>query len=110
MESPMPTQAEIEALDRLFKIAKDGTADSRRVADFLLTWWDAGRNGGFDLTAMWSLDEEIRRDLVIAFDLIGREHSYPDDWGYVPGIREVIQRWRPEWVAEVNARYSLSRG
>ncbi len=53
---------------------------------------------------MWSLDAPISRDLVIAFDVIGREKSYPDDWGYGPGIREVIQQWRPEWVEGVDAR------
>jgi hypothetical protein len=38
------------ALARLIKIAKGDTGQSRRVADFLLAWWNAGSCGSFDLT------------------------------------------------------------
>lgn len=43
-------QAEREALERLIAHAKRDTGQSRRVADFLLSWWNCGRCGGFDLT------------------------------------------------------------
>jgi len=38
------------ALDRLIQIAKGGTGQSRKVANFLLAWWNAEACGGFDLT------------------------------------------------------------
>jgi hypothetical protein len=99
----MPTQSETEVLDRLFDIAKGGTAQSRRVADFLLTWWDAGRNGGFDLTAMWSLDEDVCKDLITAFGFIGRNPCYPQELGYTGALREVVEEWRPEWAADFDS-------
>ncbi len=38
------------AFHRLVAIAQRDTGQSRRVADFLLAWWNAGECGGFDLT------------------------------------------------------------
>ncbi|QOT82185.1 hypothetical protein [Cupriavidus basilensis] len=32
---------------------------ARRVADFLLAWWNAGECSGFDLTNLWQLDDEL---------------------------------------------------
>jgi hypothetical protein len=90
----MPSPTEIEALDRLFEIARTDTHQARRVADFLLAWWNAGRDGGFDLTSLWNLDETICRDLTTVFDLISRTRSYPDAWGYDRAIRELVEQWR----------------
>lgn len=36
-----PTDAERDALVRLLKIGRSDTGQSRRVADFLLAWWNA---------------------------------------------------------------------
>jgi len=47
------------ALERLLAIALQGTGQSRRVADFLLAWWNARQCGGFDLTTMWGCDSAI---------------------------------------------------
>jgi hypothetical protein len=103
MEFPMPTPAEIEVLDRLFRIARTDTHQARRVADFLLAWWNAGRDRGFDLTSLWNLDETICHDLTIAFELISRTRSYPDAWGYDRVIRELVEQWRsPAGVLTTN--------
>jgi hypothetical protein len=41
--------AALAALDRLLAIAQADTGQSRRVANFLLAWWNAGECGGFHL-------------------------------------------------------------
>lgn len=69
------------ALERLIKIAQGDTGQSRRVADFLLAWWNAGDCGSFDLTNL------------------SRVHSYPDALGYEAPLRRIVEEWRPELVA-----------
>jgi hypothetical protein len=41
-------QPAYEALMRLFAIARGDTDQSRRVADFLLAWYNAAENGAWD--------------------------------------------------------------
>lgn len=38
-------EPEKSALERLITIAQRDTGQSRRVADFLLAWWNAGQCG-----------------------------------------------------------------
>jgi hypothetical protein len=90
----MPTPHENDALDRLFQIASRDTHQSRRVADFLLAWWNAGRDGGFDLTSLWNLDASICEDLSIVFNLVATTRSYPDAFGYDAAIRGLVEQWR----------------
>lgn len=53
------SEKERAALERLIGHAKRDSGQSRRVADFLLAWWNAGSCGGFDLTTAWGCDDEI---------------------------------------------------
>lgn len=50
---------EHEALLRLLAIAASDTGQSRRVADFLLAWWNSRSCGGFDITTAWGVDSAI---------------------------------------------------
>ena len=52
---------DLDALNRLLTIAKGNAGQSRFVANFLLAWWNAGRDGGFDLTYLWNVDVEDSR-------------------------------------------------
>lgn len=83
-----------EALKRLFQIARSDTHQSKRVADFLLAWWNAESNGGFDLTSLWNLDTAICDDLEIVFHLIASSRSYPDAFGYEKAICDLVRQWR----------------
>lgn len=83
------------ALDRLCSIAAGDTSQSRRVADFLLAWWNAGECGGFDLTTLWGVDAPIAADMVSVFALIARVHSYPDTLGYSQQFQNIVAAWRP---------------
>ncbi|ANN80906.1 hypothetical protein BAU07_26390 (plasmid) [Bordetella flabilis] len=96
-ETP-PTEEERTALLRLVKHAQGNTGQSRRVADFLLAWWDAGRCGGFDMTNLWGIDRAIARDIVTVFGLIARLAKYPDhiDQALEAEFQAISKTWGPD--------------
>lgn len=94
-----PTTAEHEAIVRLWRIAKTDTGQARRVANFLLAWWNAEENGGFDLTDLWNVDDVTARDMVTVFAMVARVHSYPDTLGYDELIKDVLGQWKPQTQA-----------
>jgi hypothetical protein len=87
---------EREALERLIGIAQGYTGQSRRVADFLLSWWNASECGAFDITTMWGVDEAIGNDMVTVFGFIARVSQYPDTLGYKEQFQVIVRNWRPE--------------
>lgn len=91
-------QQEVDALDRLIRIAKSDTGQSRRVADFLLAWWNAANCGGFDLTNLWNVDADIAIDMQTVFGLVARIHAYPDSIGLKKDFEKIIAQWRPELI------------
>jgi hypothetical protein len=92
------TGVEHSALTRLLQIASGDTGQSRRCADFLLAWWNAGQCGGFDLTSLWGLDDSICNDMHVVFGYIARAQHYPDTLGLGPEFEAVVRMWRPELV------------
>lgn len=90
--SPDPTDAECRALVRLFEIAKADTGQSRKIADFLLAWWNAADNGGWDPMDLWSLDAAISQDVMTVVGLFPRAH--PDGLGHDEDFYEVWRLWR----------------
>lgn len=90
------TAEEVTALERLIAHARQDSGQSRRVADFLLAWWNSGSCGAFDLTSLWSLDATIVADMTTVFGLIGRIHHYPDSLGYESEFKAIVLAWRPE--------------
>ncbi|MDN4572012.1 hypothetical protein DBB29_00755 [Pandoraea cepalis] len=86
---------ELEALTRLLKHALSDTGQSRRVANFLLAWWNATNCGGFDIADTWALDDEIVDDVITVFRLATRG-NYPDTLGFGPRFEEVVALWRPD--------------
>ncbi|HUB10332.1 MAG TPA: hypothetical protein VMB34_00120 [Acetobacteraceae bacterium] len=91
--------AALAALDRLVAIAESDTGQSRRVANFLLAWWNAGDCGGFDLTNLWMLDRAIAEDILTVMWLIAVKHEYPSAYGRGPQFQELVAAWRPGLVA-----------
>jgi len=88
----------IEALARLIHIAMSDTGQSRRVASFLLSWWNATSCGGFDLADFWSVDAEIADDMLLVIGLIRQTRAYPDTLGTeIHGqFKALVSLWRPE--------------
>jgi hypothetical protein len=93
-----PSTDEIEAIERLLRIAQSDTGQSRLVADFLLAWWNAGTCGGFDITATWGLDGAVVEDLLKILRLAARSNSYPDAFGYRDQFEASVRSWRPQLV------------
>ncbi len=90
----------LAALDRLIEVAKSDTGQSRKVADFLLAWWNAGDCGGFDLTTLWQVDKAIADDMITVCQLIARVQAYPDSLGYKPVFQKIVREWRSEKVED----------
>lgn len=86
------------ALERLIEIALGNTGQCRRVANFLLAWWNAEECGGFDLTDIWNVDLEIAADMLTVFSLVDARHSYPDTLGYGEQFKQIVAAWRPTLV------------
>lgn len=84
-----------DAVVRLIEIAMRDTGQSKRVADFLLAWYNAEENGGWDPTDLWSLDESIRGDMLTVLELMRfREGKYPNDMGFEREIQLIWRFWR----------------
>jgi hypothetical protein len=93
------TPAEKRALENLLQHAQRDTGQSRRIADFLLAWWNAGQCGSYDLTTAWGLDD-LMEDVCVVFRLASRAHSYPDTLGDGPQFEAVVRAWRPELITD----------
>jgi hypothetical protein len=89
------TAAEREALERLIKHAFGDTGQCRIIADFLLSWWNGGTCGKFDLVDLWGLDEKLQRDVILVIALALRLRVYPDNLGYEPQFVRLVHEWRP---------------
>ncbi len=92
------------ALERLIAHAQRETGQSRRVADFLLAWWNAGQCGGFDFTTMWGCDDDITDDMARVFHWVAGNNVYPDTLGYGKAFEAIVTIWRPELVDVVPSR------
>ena len=95
-DASIDVPADVMALERLIKIAKADTGQSRRVADFLLAWWNSGSCGAFDLTNLWAVDAAIADDMVAVVRLIASASKYPDTLGYKDDFVAIVHAWRPE--------------
>lgn len=84
------------AFERLLGIARSDTGQSRRVADFILAWWNAADLGGFDIADLFAVDRAIALDMAIVFVHVARRSvaEYPED--YKTEIEDIIRRWRPD--------------
>ena len=88
--------AQRAALERLIAIARSDTGQSRRVAGFLLAWWNAQECGGFDLTDLWGVDRSIAADMLTVFALLIECRDYPDSLGYRKPFEAIVRLWRPD--------------
>jgi hypothetical protein len=98
--------AALAALDRLVSIAQGDTGQSRRVANFLLAWWNAIDCGGFDLTDLWVVDHAIAEDILTVIRLIAARHEYPTAYGYGPQFEQLAADWRPPLIAGPEAGHA----
>lgn len=72
----------------------DSTPSSERIASFLLAWADAGAHGGFDLTDLWSVDQDLGLDMLAVVSLIASSRGvFPKDLGYELEFDELAAKW-----------------
>jgi hypothetical protein len=93
---PVIDTAELAPIRRLIEIARSDTGQSRRVANFLLAWWNAGDCGGFDLTDLWMLDKKIADDMLATVAFVARHHEYPNSYGFRTDFETLVALWRPQ--------------
>ena len=93
------TDEQRAALERLLGIAARDTGQSRRVADFLLAWWNASECGGFDLTDLWGVDPQIAGDMITIFTMLIHCCHYPDTLGYAEEFKALVREWRSNLTA-----------
>jgi hypothetical protein len=88
--------AMLPALERLLDVARSDTGQSRRVANFILAWWNAGSLGGFDLSDIFAVDRDIARAMatVVAHLAESAAAEYPE--AYRAEVENLIKLWRPE--------------
>jgi hypothetical protein len=79
------------AIERLLNVAMNPTGQSSIVTNFLLAWWNADECGGFDLTEIWAVDQDIAADMVAVFATIARSHHYPDTLGYGARFDQLVR-------------------
>ncbi|MDH2092159.1 hypothetical protein N5K21_25900 [Rhizobium pusense] len=84
------------ALEKLLNVAHGDTGQSRRVANFILAWWNADVHGGFNLADLADVDRDVCEDMVTVFTFVAREEDlvYPE--AYKPQIIQIIRRWRAD--------------
>ncbi|MEF2072546.1 DUF7673 family protein [Consotaella aegiceratis] len=90
------TAHERAAFERLLKIARSDTGQSRKVANFILAWWNADSLGGFDLAELFGVDEEIAADMATVFVCLSRNAMAFYPTAYRAEIEAIIEAWRPE--------------
>ncbi len=92
------------AFERLLDVAMSDTGQSRRVANFILAWWNADSLGGFDLADIFAVDRDIARSMAIVVARLAEAPAaeYPE--AYRAEIENLIKLWRPEvWARSVEA-------
>lgn len=96
-----PDAPALAALGRLLSIAQRDTGQSRRVANFLLAWWNARACGGFDLTDLWAVEGPIADDMLAVVELIARHREFPTAYGLGADFERLVKLWRPTHVPAV---------
>jgi hypothetical protein len=95
---PVIDTSELAPIRRLIEIARSDTGQSRRVANFLLAWWNAGDCGGFDLTDLWMVDKKIADDMLATVAFVARHHECPNSYGLQADFETLVALWRPQFL------------
>lgn len=91
-----------QAVARLFDLAHSDTGQARRVADFLMAWWNATDLGGFDIADLFSLDRALAADMATVFAFLGSHPGgiYADAFDLEDSMKALIALWRPDMITE----------
>ena len=96
----IPTADELAAVHRLLAVARHDTGQSKIVADFLLSWWNADTCGGFALADLWWMDKDLVTDILTVIGMVARVRRYPPAFGFEDEFHLVGRQWRPKLFVE----------
>lgn len=88
------------AIGRLLPVALPATraaetGASRKVADFLLAWWNGDECGHFPILHLCNLDAVIAEDMLTIMAWLAQEPTtYADAWGYRDAMGDLWVRYR----------------
>lgn len=91
-------QSADQAIRRLIAIALSNTGQSRRVANFLLAWWNGADWGHFDISDIFALDQAIGVDIATIIGYLATYPGaiYPDAFGQRDAMVRLIELWRSD--------------
>ena len=95
-QGPFSEAAARNALDRLIEIARSDTGQARRVANFLLAWWNGEDCGHFPIADLFGVDATIATHMTTIIGFLGQHEGaiYPDAFGRKAEMIELVRRWR----------------
>ncbi len=73
------------ALTRLIPLAMGDTGQARRVANFLMAWWNGPELGHFEIADMFGLDIDVANDITSVIGFLGQNDRgavYIDGLGF----------------------------
>lgn len=85
------------AIARLIPVAMGDTGQSRRVADFLMAWWNGPELGHFQIADMFGLDFAVANDVTTVIGFLGQNDRgavYIDSLGFAEEMQDIIALWR----------------
>lgn len=93
---PTDHDAMLAALTRLIPIAMSDTGQSRRVANFLMAWWNGPDLGHFKVADLFGLDRTVARDITTVIGYLGQRPGaiYIDALGFAEEMQDIIALWK----------------
>lgn len=82
------------SLEHLVTLAERDLEQSCKVANFLLAWWSASENGGFDLADLYSLNQESAIACSVVFSWVAQHGAIPHALGYEARFKALALKWR----------------
>src|SRR5436305_1786365 len=80
------------ALTRLIPIAMSDTGQARRVANFLMAWWNGPDLGHFEIADLFGLDIAIANDITSVIGFLGQNDRgavYIDSLGFAEEMQDI---------------------
>src|SRR3546814_11260762 len=95
-KGPLSKAAAQNALDRLIDVARSDTGQSRRVANFLLAWWNGADCGHFPLADLLGVDATIATHITTIVGFLGQPEGavHPDALDRKSEMTVLVVRWR----------------
>jgi hypothetical protein len=91
------------ALARLIPLAMTDTGQARRVANFLMAWWNGPDLGHFEIADLFGLDVAVANDITSVIGFLGQNDRgavYIGSLGFAEEMQDIIALWRPSLARE----------